>query len=201
MKITLYLAVFSAHILILYCVFRYLKVQKVSEEVINESPGRRVSVLGGMAAIAVLFQVSPVFFPVAGFLLSPFSSLPIAIGTLLYPQGALPMFLAASGIISIIYWQEGVIFLFATGPLGITSALAVMSSSRKWIKILISSLILTGGILILTFIIGLQGLVEAFESMQAFKTVLVVFLFSFGYSCLWVHIILILKKYVDYYHK
>jgi hypothetical protein len=200
MKVILYLAVFTAHFLILYYIFRYLRGQTVSEDAIKESPGRRVSILGGMAALAILFQVSPVFFPVAGLLLSPFSSLPIAIGTLLFPQGALGMFLAASGIISIIYWQEGAVFLFATGPLGIASALAVMSRGHKWMRILISGLILTCGILILTFVIGLPGLMEAFENLQVFTMVLVVFLFSLGYSCLWVHIILIIKKYIGDSH-
>jgi hypothetical protein len=195
-KVILYLAVFSVYILVLYCIFRYLRVQTVSEEAIKESPGRRVSILGGMAALAVLFQISPVFFPVMGLLLSPLSSLPIAMGTLLYPKGALPMFLAASGIISVIYLQEGAVFLFATGPVGIASALAVMRSSHRWLKILISSLILTVGILMLTFMIGLQGLVEVFENQQSFTVVLVVFLFSLGYSCLCAHIILILKKYI-----
>jgi hypothetical protein len=194
MKIALYLSVFLAYALIFYYIFRCLRVQIVSENAITESPGKQVSILGGMAALSVLFQVSPVFLPIAGLLLSPFSSLPIAIGTLLYPKGALPMFLAASGIVSIVYWQEGVVFLFATGPLGIAAALAAMSSSQRWRKILVSGLILTSGILILTFIIGLPGMVEAFENLHVFTMVLVVFIFSLTYSWLWVHIVLILKK-------
>lgn len=189
----LYLCVFLIHSLILYYIFRSLKLQTEGEETTEES-SKRVAILGGMAALSAMFQVAPVFLPVAGLLLSPFSSLPIAIGTLLYAKGALPMFLASAGIISIIYVEEGIIFLLATGPLGLASSLVVISNKPKWKKILIPSLILTSGILILIFIVGLAGLVEVVDNLHVITAMLAIFLFSIVYSCIWIYIVLIFKK-------
>ncbi|WHH60164.1 hypothetical protein [Petroclostridium sp. X23] len=157
---------FLIYIVLLFFIFKSLKVQGRRKEIISERYSKRTASLGIMTALAVIFQESPVFLPVAGLMLSPLSSLPIAIGTLLYLEDAILMFLGTAALVSAIHIEEAIIFIFTTGPIGLTLSLVVMSYNRKWRKIWIPSLILTSGISILTFVIGISDLAEAFNSLD-----------------------------------
>ncbi|NLK00708.1 MAG: hypothetical protein GX318_05660 [Clostridia bacterium] len=153
----------------------------------SESRGKWIAYAGLLAALAVILQSSPVFLPVVGLALSPLSSLPVIIGTLLFADRVLPMFLAAAALLFLVNVQEAVIFLLTTGPLGLTAALAVIPTIPFWRKSLVTTSLLTCGILLLTFLVGLPGLQNTVGSLNM-PILLAIIAFSFLYSSLFMRI-------------
>jgi hypothetical protein len=190
----LYMSALFIYLTLLSYLFIYLKNTKVYKQNISPKPSKWIATLGLMIALAVIFQSAPVYLPTAGMILSPFSSLPIAIGTMLYPQAALAMFLGTAGILFTIHIEEAFIFLFGTGSIGLSTAFLVMKKKSKWKMLWLPSLLLTSGIIIMTYLIGIPGLIEAFASMNVLTAFLLILLFSIGYSLLWIHIISLAKK-------
>ena len=74
--------------------------------------------LGGiLTSITVILQSAPVFLPIIGLILSPFSTLPVALAALINVYLGLGVFTSSLFILLIVSIQEGAIFLFATGIL------------------------------------------------------------------------------------
>jgi len=89
--------------------------------------------------------------------------------------------------------QEAIIFLLATGPLGLSAALVAVPTIPLWRKSLVSTSLLTCGILLLIFLVGLPGL----QNMVSFLNIIVflaIILFSFLYSSLFMGIALFIQK-------
>jgi hypothetical protein len=85
----------------------------------SNTPARLVSIGGIFAAFAILLQSSPVFLPGIGLLLSPFASLPIALASAASIYLGIITMLSSASILLLISPQEAVIFLLATGLLGL----------------------------------------------------------------------------------
>lgn len=152
-----------------------------------------ITLAGLLAAITTILHSAPVFLPVIGLALSPLSSLPVIIGTLLFADRVLPMFLAAAVLLFLINAQEAIIFLLATGPLGLSTALAAVPTVPFWQKSLVPALLLTCGILLLIFLVGLPGLQNIVGHLNL-TIFLAIVLFSFIYSLLFVGIASFLQK-------
>ncbi len=152
-----------------------------------------ITLAGFLAAITVVLHSAPIFLPVIGLALSPLSTLPVIIGALLFADRVLPMFLAAFALLFLINAQEAVIFLLATGPLGLTVALAAIPTIPFWQKSLIPTSLLTCGILLLIFLVGLPGLQNIVESLNLI-IFLAIILFSLIYSWLFMGITLFTQK-------
>jgi hypothetical protein len=146
-----------------------------------------------LAALAALLHAAPIYLPGIGMALSPLSSIPMIIGVLLFADGALPMFLAASALLFFINVEEAIIFSLATGPLGLAAALSSISSLPLWKKSLIPTALLACGIFLLVFLVGLPGLQGPFAS-PGILPLLAMIVFSFFYSWLFMGITSFLQK-------
>lgn len=154
--------------------------------------------IGGMlTAIAVLFQSAPIFLPAIGLALSPFSTLPIAIATIINFFLGLTVFLSSAFLLTIVSLQETMIFCFTTGLLGIVVG-ALLYRKKFIISTLCSSIALSLGMVFLTYIIGIPSFVEFTSSLSIPITLLIFFLFSLIYSGIWT---VVLRKYLDYFNK
>ncbi|MDF2904979.1 MAG: hypothetical protein K0R34_300 [Herbinix sp.] len=143
-----------------------------------------ISVGGILTAITVLFQSAPVFLPGIGMAFSPFSTLPIAIATVMSLFLGILVLFASTLIILMVSAQEAMILIFATGILGFVLGAALYRKGLL-ITLLASSLALTIGMLALTYIVTIPGFSEITGSLRVPLIVLIYFLFSFLYSTIW----------------
>ncbi len=185
----------AGYLFLIYYTFLILKKNK-GKLLTEDQPGtgsKWITLAGLLTAITVILHAAPAFLPVVGLALSPLSSLPVIIGALLFADRVLPMFLAATALLLLINVQEAIIFLLATGPLGLTATLVAVSTIPLWQKFLIPTSLLTCGILLLIFLVGLPGLQNIVNSLNII-ILLAIILFSFVYSALFMGIAFFMQK-------
>lgn len=145
---------------------------------------RFVSIGGVLAALAVILQSSPVFLPVVGLALSPFSTVPIAIAAYLNVYLGAAVLFSSSLILLIISPQEALILLFTTGLLGAVIGMLLKRKSSL-IMILLSAFSLTMGMCILTYLLAIPGFTEIAASFSLPLIILFFFSFSLVYAAIW----------------
>ena len=146
--------------------------------------GRFICLGGILTAIAVLFQSAPAFLPAIGFALSPLSTLPIAIAAVSNISLGLPVFISSALILVIVDVQETIILLFTTGLLGIVMGTFLFRNGII-ISILFSSIALSLGIMVLTYLVCIPAFVDLTMAFSPLFTFLIFFLFSLVYSSIW----------------
>lgn len=154
----------------------------------NQSNVNFVVVGGLLTALTVIIQSAPVFIPMIGMILSPFSTLPVALAAMTRISLGLAVYLASALILIFLSLEEAIIFVFTTGILGLVLGMLIF---RKGIVIatVISGVVLSLGITILTFVIGLFKIDGLINSGSAFTTILIFKVFSVFYALVWVKII------------
>jgi hypothetical protein len=181
--------IFIPFLLLQIYIYRYHYSRPVTG---NKS--KLIAVMGLLMALSVLFQCSPVFYPGVGLIISPLSSLPVSLGSILFPQGATAIVIGSFILISFISMEEAMIFALATGAVGIAVS-AVILSKKPILKVIwIPGLSLYCGILIITYIVGVPGMKDLFADKGILITALIVLLFSIIYSYLWILIVKVFLK-------
>lgn len=150
-----------------------------------------------LTTLAVLFQSAPLFLPVLGLALSPLSTLPIAIAAISKISLGLAVFFSTALILTFVSVQEAIILTFSTGLLGVVIG-SFLHRKGIIISILYSSITLTLGMILLTYLVGVSGFVELTNSISTTLTILIFFLFSLVYASIWN---VCIKKFMDYLKK
>ncbi len=145
---------------------------------------RFTSIGGLLTAVAVLFQSAPVFLPAIGLALSPFSTLPVAMAAAFHLSLGITVLISSAGILIFVSLQETMIFLFATGLLGIILG-ALLHSKRVFVPILEAAIALTLGILILTYVAVIPSFADFAASFPVPLIAVLFFAFSFVYASIW----------------
>ncbi|MFA9558236.1 hypothetical protein ACERII_13085 [Evansella sp. AB-rgal1] len=158
------------------------------------SKARFVSVGGMLTTIAVIFQSAPVFFPVVGLVFSPFSTLPIALAAFLNIPLGVSVYVASALILAFIYIQEAIILVFTTGLLGLSIGTFLYRKGMV-LSIFFSSILLTLGMLLLTYFLGVAVFGDATTSARIPLTIFLFFAFSLMYAGIWS---ICLKKFIHY---
>ena len=117
------------------------------------NPAQIVSIGGILTTLAVLFQSLPVFLPGMGLIISPLATLPIALAAVGSTNLGVILLFSSTLILLLISPQEAVIFLFATGLLGLT--LGASYNKRIPQSIATATITLFTGINILIHIVGI----------------------------------------------
>jgi hypothetical protein len=155
---------------------------------------RFICIGGILTTVAVLFQSAPVFFPIIGLALSPLSSLPIAIAAVSNISLGLLVFFSSALILAIVSAQESIILLFTTGLLGAVIG-ALLYRKGIILSILFSSIALSLGMVLLTYIVGIPGFAALTSSLSMPLALLYIFSFSLIYASIWC---ICLRKFVNY---
>lgn len=158
---------------------------------------RFISIGGILTALTVLFQSAPVFLPAIGLFLSPLSTLPIAIAGYYSITLGISVFFSSMLILSFISVQEAVILLFTTGLLGIVIG-TFLYRKGILVSILFSFIILSLGIMTLTFIVGIQAFGDLTSSVSIPTTILIFTSFSLVYVSIWN---ISVRKFINYLNK
>ena len=155
---------------------------------------RFISIGGILTAITVIFQSAPIFLPAIGLLFSPLSTLPIAIASLYNIPLAITVYFSSTLILVLVNVQEAIILLFTTGLLGIVLG-TFLYRKGLFVSILFSSIILSIGMISLTYIIGIAafGDLTSLESIPL--TILIYTSFSLIYASIWN---ICLRKFINY---
>ena len=145
---------------------------------------RFISIGGIFTAFTVLFQSAPLFFPAIGLLFSPFSTLPIAIAAFYNVSLGMTVFVSSAIILTLVNLQEAVILLFTTGPLGVVMG-ALLYRKGIFVSILFSTIILSLGMISLTYIVGISPFGELTDSQSIPLTLVIFTSFSLIYASIW----------------
>ena len=145
---------------------------------------RFISLGGLLISLTVLFQSAPVFLPSIGLALSPFSTLPIALASVLNVSLGITVLFSSSLILITVSPQEAIILTFTTGLLGILMGTLIY---RKGIivSILSSTIMLSVGIAILTYIVGIPAFGDLTGALSLPFTLFIFLIFSFVYVSIW----------------
>lgn len=109
-----------------------------------------------LITLSVIFQSAPVFLPFVGLIISPFSTLPIMLATYFRLSLGVLTYISAAFLLMFVSIQESVIFLFTTGIFGIAIG-AFLFRKSIIISIIISGIVLTFGMMTLTFAMGIAA--------------------------------------------
>ncbi|MDG5789920.1 hypothetical protein QA612_20905 [Evansella sp. AB-P1] len=148
------------------------------------SRARFVSVGSMLTAIAVIFQSAPVFLPVVGFAFSPLSTLPIALAAFLNISLGIVVYVATAFILTFIYIQEAIILIFTTGLLGLTIGIFLYRKGL-FASIFFSSILLSLGMLMLTYFVGIAVFGTMTPLARIPLTLLIFYFFSLIYASIW----------------
>lgn len=126
-----------------------------------------------LTSITVIFQSAPVYLPMIGLILSPISTLPVALaaaysiylGTFVYVSSAILLFF--------IYVQESIIFLLTTGLIGLATG-SFLFRKGMILSILFSTILLSTGMVFLTFVLDIE-VIGNFTSSIAFPFLFIFF--------------------------
>lgn len=155
---------------------------------------RFICIGGLLTTVTVLFQSAPVFLPAIGLALSPFSTLPVAIAAVFNISLGFSVLFLSSLILVLFNIQEAIILLFTTGALGIVIG-TLLYRKGIFISIVISSIVLSLGMICLTYIIRVSGFTDLTSSLSISLTFLSFFVFSLVYAIIWN---ICFKKFMDY---
>ncbi|WP_088036118.1 hypothetical protein [Evansella clarkii] len=160
----------------------------------NMSPARFISIGGLLTTMAVIFQSAPVFLPVIGLGFSPLSTLPVAIAAFLHIPLGITVYFAAALILAFIYIQEAIILFFTTGLLGIVIGTFLYRRGLV-VSVILSGVILSLGMLSLTYIAGIAAFGDLTNSLSIPHTIVIFLAFSLVYVSIWN---ICLRKLINY---
>ena len=144
---------------------------------------RFISIGGILTTIAVIFQSAPIFLPALGMALSPFSTLPIALAAYFNISLGITVLFSSVFILIFVSIEEALILLFTTGLLGIV--LGFVYKKNFIVSIISTTITLTIGMILLTFIVGISAFGDFTRSLSIPITILVFIIFSFIYAIIW----------------
>lgn len=141
---------------------------------------------GLLAALAAVFQSAGGLFPGVGYLISPFSTLPIAVAACLSPVSGFFAYITAIGLLFMLQPGELFIFPFTTGLLGLAIGISMKVLKRRLPVVLLSGTALFMGICFVAFVLRFP--IFGPSSAIGLSTLSILISFSFFYSFLWAEI-------------
>lgn len=153
-----------------------------------------ISIGGILTTLAVIFQSAPVFLPIIGFALSPLSTLPIAVAAVYNISLGIAVYFSSALLLTLVSVQEATVLLFTTGLLGVVMGTLLYRKGRL-IAILFSSIILTLGMTLLTYIVGVPAFGDLTGSASTPLTMLIFSIFSLIYVSIWN---ICLRKFINF---
>lgn len=165
---------------------KLVELKKVYK-ILEDWPSNKKIVLASFfSIISAILQSAGGLLPGAGFLISPFSTLPIVLSTALSVKHGLFTYLLSIILLVLIEPSELIIFSFTTGLMGLAIGWTLRLLRRQLPMALISGFVLLIGILIPLYGLGFPVLGPILSSSPNIKNLSIILLFSLIYSWLWV---------------
>jgi len=132
--------------------------------------------------MTVMLQAAPVIIPVIGMAISPFSTLTVMLAGSFSLYSGIWTYFCSSLFLFLISPEEAMIFIFTTGALGLILGINIKNKFLKW---LISSAVLSFGLLGLTYAVKIASFSEITADVEIIYVVILFFLFSSVYTAVW----------------
>ncbi|WP_394120291.1 hypothetical protein [Planococcus donghaensis] len=139
-----------------------------------------------LAALAAIFQSAGGLVPGIGYLISPFSTLPIVVASCISLASGFFAYVVAIGLLLMLQPGELFIFPFTIGLLGLAIGLSIKLLERRLPIVLLSGAVLFMGISFVAFV--LQFPIFGSTPATGGAILLIMLVFSLIYSFLWVEI-------------
>lgn len=140
------------------------------------------------SAITALFQSAGGFLPGPGFLISPFSTAPIVLSTLISLRSGLTAYALSILLLLLIQPSELIVFPFTTGLLGLALGFSITRFKNRIQVVLFSSVALWVGIALVVYAFHFPLLGPSVWVNFQIDISVYVFLFSLLYSGIWTEI-------------
>jgi|SRR5699024_3395554 len=174
-----------------------LDVQKFHREVIKWSATKQMMTVALLASVAALLQSAGGYIPIIGFFISPFTTLPIIIATLITFRHGLFAYGLTIVLLLILEPAELFIFPFTTGLLGLGVGCGLIIFMKRLYITVVNGVLLSIGIFIPLYLLDFPVFGPMTSSAISVKVMLSIFLFSILYSGLWVQISLFFIRRLD----
>ncbi len=149
----------------------------------QKSHAVQICICAVLTVFAVLFQSAPVFLPMAGMLLSPLATFPIALAAHESKSLGAASYFAAGAILLFIFPEEALIFFLTTGIIGLSLGIY----NRSFLKAIAATTgILFGGMNLLTYLAGISLFGDLTRNLPFWDSFAPYLLFSLGYAAAWV---------------
>lgn len=160
-------------------------VQLAQRQFRKHSKVKRLVFGSFLAIMATVLQGAGEFLPGIGYLISPFATFPLLLGTMFSLQMGVMAYLLTIGLLFLLIPSELIIFPFTTGLFGLSIG-AAFSFFKKRISIISAGAFsLTAGIMGLLYLFRFPVLGPAVSDSFSFIIALSILLFSFFYAWLW----------------
>ncbi|MBA9028315.1 MULTISPECIES: hypothetical protein [Bacillaceae] len=147
-----------------------------------------------LSTLAAILQSSGNFLPGIGYLISPFATAPILICTMISITFGIQSYVLTYFLLTLIQPGESFAFPFTTGILGLGMGIAFLILKRRIEIIVVTSLLLLGGICFLLYIVHFPILGPIVSTSLSSKLIGFIYIFSFIYSWIWVELSRVIFK-------
>jgi hypothetical protein len=151
-----------------------------------------------LTALAVCFQLAPLFFALVGLSLSALSTLPIALAASINPLTGLCCYLTSFVLLSLFGISRALLFLFSTGLLGLVLGLLISKRAPLPVVVVVPALSLCLGMVVVSEILGfplfpmLTGVGRTFIGP-------IILIYNLIYTAIWVPILASLLVRIERY--
>jgi len=151
----------------------------------HNSPVRTITVCSALASITAILQLSAVFVPAAGHVLSAFCSLPVAVATAFRPVGGIYTTVVAALIVFMVQPLEAPVLLLTSAPLGWVLAVGIVTGRQRWLTVFCGAIIFFAGTALLTYIAGQVLFGGSLGGSAFYRLIAYNALFSLFYTAVW----------------
>lgn len=143
-----------------------------------------------LSTLATLFQLAGGFIPGPGYLISPLSTAPIVVATLISLRSGATAYALAIILLLLIQPSELFVFPFTTGPLGLALGFSIVHFKNRIQVVLFSTVALWAGIALVLYGFRFRLLGPSVTETFHVDMIMYIFLFCLLYSGIWTEIIL-----------
>lgn len=149
---------------------------------------RTLVTIAFLSALSALFQSAGGFLPGPGYLLSPLSTAPVVLATLISLRSGFTAYALSMVLLLLIQPSELFVFPFTTGLLGLALGFSIARSRNRIQVVLLSAFVLWAGIALLLYAFRFPLLGPSVAQSWEIATAAYIFLFCLLYSALWTEI-------------
>lgn len=152
------------------------------------NPTRTLVTIAFLSALSALFQSAGGFLPGPGYLLSPLSTAPVVLATLISLRSGFAAYALSMVLLLLIQPSELFVYPFTTGLLGLALGFSIARSRNRIQVVLLSAFVLWAGIALLLYAFRFPLLGPSVAQSWDIATAAYIFLFCLLYSALWTEI-------------
>lgn len=157
---------------------------------LNRNHTITITTIALLSTLATLFQLAGGFIPGAGYLISPLSTAPIVVATLISLRSGATAYALAIMLLVLIQPSELIVFPFTTGLLGLALGFSIVHFKNRFQVVLFSTVALWAGIALVLYGFRFRLLGPSVAEALHVDTIMYIFLFCLLYSGIWTEIIL-----------